>query len=239
MTPQPPAKCGRGAWTSFGGLLPNAGGAYYRLATAGTTEQQVGSQWVLGTDRSDSARAVNRGVAAIQKLVGLSGTAVDGWYGPNTDRAVLAAQAKVGVLADGIVGRVTMRALLLPMLMDQANRKGVALKYLGGIVVHESALDPGAVGYSTPDDKGLVQLNLPSHPEFTYDQAFDPWVSIPWAANQLRTVHDKYALASKADPWLVAILWHNSPANAVKLAQTGQYPSDQAKQYVQDVIAAW
>jgi hypothetical protein len=236
-TPQPPAGKGRGAWTRFGGLLPDSGSSYYRLAKNG--EQAVGSAWVTGEDHGDSARAVNRGVAVIQRLSGLTGAAVDGWFGPQTDKAVRAAQASAKVTSDGIVGRVTMRALLLPLLTDQAMRKAVQLKYLGGIVVAESELDPGAVGYDTPDDKGLVQINLPAHPEFTYEQAFDHTVTIPWVANELRTMHDAYVSISKADPWLVAILWHNNPTNAVKLAKTGEYPTDQAKRYVQSVLAAW
>lgn len=236
-TPQPPAGKGRGAWTRFGGLLLDSGSSFYRLAKTG--EQEVGSAWVTGQDRSDSARAVNLGVAAIQRLCGLTGSAVDGWFGTQTDRAVREAQTKAKVVSDGIVGRVTMRALLLPLLLDQVQRKAVPLKYLGGILVAESEGDPGAVGFDTPDDKGLVQIRLPAHPEFTYAQAFDPWVSIPFAAGSLRTTHDAYASTSKADPWLVAVLWHNNPANAVSLARTGQYPTDQAKRYVQSVLAAW
>jgi hypothetical protein len=80
-TPQPPAGKGRGAWTRFGGLLPDSGSSYYRLAKNG--EQAVGSAWVTGEDHGDSARAVNRGVAVIQRLSGLTGAAVDGWFGPH------------------------------------------------------------------------------------------------------------------------------------------------------------
>jgi hypothetical protein len=112
------------------------------------------------------------------------------------------------------------------------------VRYLGGLVLVESEMDPGAVGYNTPNDKGLVQFNLKAHPEIGYDQAFDPGFSIPWAANELREIHDKY-VSAKADPWMVAILWHNSPANAVALARTGQYPTNQAREYVQAVLAAW
>jgi peptidoglycan hydrolase-like protein with peptidoglycan-binding domain len=87
-----PDEKGRGAWTRTGGLLSDNGtGAYYRLAKTGET--QVGSAWVQGTDKSDAARAVNAGTKALQVLCGLTGSAADGWYGPQTDKAVRAAQS--------------------------------------------------------------------------------------------------------------------------------------------------
>lgn len=237
LTPAPPAGKGRGAWTRYGGLLPDNGrGAYYRL-NAGN-ERPVGSHWVTGEDRSDHARAVNRGVAAIQTLAGLTGADVDGWYGKDTDKAVRAAQSAAKVAADGIVGPTTMRAWLTPLLTQAAGGFGVPLRWLGGICALESNLDPGAVGYETPDDKGLVQIRLPAHPDVTYDQVFDPLYAIWWAAREMCDTYDWYPDA-KADRWAVAALWHNSPRNAQVLARTGQYPTAQAADYVKKVSTAW
>src|SRR5436309_7624012 len=96
-TPDPK---GRGAWTRTGGLLPSApGGAgttgYYRLSAPG--EKAVGAAYALGIATTDAERAVNFGVRAIQKLCGLTGADLDGWYGTVTDRAVRATQSRLGV----------------------------------------------------------------------------------------------------------------------------------------------
>jgi hypothetical protein len=106
----------------------------------------------------------------------------------------------------------------------------VQLKYLGGIVVAESELDPGAVGYDTPDDKGLVQINLPAHPEFTYDQAFDHTVHDPVGgeraahhARRLRLDQQGRPLAGR-DP-----VAQQPDERGEALAKTGEYPTDQAK----------
>lgn len=238
-----PDKQGRGAWTRTGGLLSDNGtGAYYRLNKVG--EPPVGSTWAQGVDTSDAARAVNAGTKALQVLCGLAGADADGWYGPQTDKAVRAAQARLGLTVDGIAGARTLRALLTPGITVAANNNGIPLRYLGGIFAHESLLDPAAVGYTTPDDHGLPQINLaafgPTSGEYvTYEQAMDPSFSIPWTAKRVRAKYNEWVGKTSADPWEVAILNHNSPYNALRLAKTGVYPTGQAQQYVSAVLAAW
>jgi peptidoglycan hydrolase-like protein with peptidoglycan-binding domain len=177
MTYTPDAK-GRGAWTRTGGLLSDNGtGAYYRLSKTG--EKPVGSAWVDKSDTSDAAHAVNAGTKALQVLVGITGADLDGWYGPQTDKAVRAAQTRLGLTVDGIVGARTMRALLTPGITAAATANKIPLRYFGGILVHESLLDPAAVGYTTPNDHGLPQINLDAFDEesteyISYDRRWTP-----------------------------------------------------------------
>jgi len=234
---------GRGAWTRLGGLLPSkpgGQGAYYRLAAAG--EERVGSHWGRRATIDyvgDDHRAVNLAVKAIQTLAGMPVEQRDGDFGPLTDRAVRAAQTKANVTADGIVGRGTMRAWLTPLIRTTATAYGVPEQWLGGIAAHESSLDPGAVGYTTPDDKGLVQIRLTAHPTVTWDQAFDPAYALSFAARDLRAIHDRWAGKTTVDAWQVACLSHNSPTRARQYATTGQWPTTQARTYVEKVSAAW
>lgn len=244
----PDAK-GRGAWTRIGGLLPAKPGqsgsaGYYRLSASG--EEPVGAAYVEGTATTDAERAVNRGVRAIQMLCGLTGANADGWFGTMTNTVVRSAQQRLGIEIDGIVGSGTMRALLTKALTATASANGVPLKYLGGLIKVESLFDPAAVGYSTPADHGLPQINLAafsatSTEPISYDQALDPAFSIPWTAKRMRATYDRWngQAAAGVDPWEVAILNHNSPYNALRLAKTGAYPSAQSQQYVLHVMAAW
>jgi peptidoglycan hydrolase-like protein with peptidoglycan-binding domain len=246
MTFTPDTK-GRGAWTRTGGLLPDPPGGtggigYYRLAITG--EAPVGSTWARGSDTSDAAHAVNAGTRALQVLLGITGADVDGWFGPQTDRAVRAAQTRLGLIVDGIAGPATLRKLLTPGITAAATATRVPTKVLGGIATHESMLDPAAVGYTTPHDHGLMQINLDAFDEdsaehITYEQAMDPNFSIPWTARRIRGQYDQWVGKTTADPWEVAILYHNSPYNSLRLAKSGVYPSTQAQQYVASVLSAW
>jgi hypothetical protein len=239
ITPDVP---GRGAWTLKGGLLKmtptsRSAAGFYRLAVG--TETQIGSAYVRGKDTSDSARSVQLGVLAIQKLAGLAGPSLDGWYGKATDVAVRAMQDAVDVTADGIVGPATMRAALSHLVYDIAEEYAVPAPYLGGIAAHESGFDPGAVGVNG-FDHGLVQINLDAHAaSVSIEDALDPEYALRWAARELRATHDRWSGRTRYDLWKIAILNHNSPLNAQRLAQTGKYPTEQAASYVASVLTAW
>ncbi len=235
---------GRGAWRLNGGLLPGKPGStskagYYRLAALG--EKFVGMVWATGADTSHDAYCVHLGVKAIQQLVGVE---ADGWFGHDTHREVIAAQRRLGVDADGIVGRGTMRALLAPLVQSAASANQVPEKVLGGIMVHESALDPAAVGVNG-QDHGLVQINLAAHgAQVDLEDALDPEYALHWAAEDLWMVYRTWATRTKADPWDIAIASHNSPLLAKKWAVSGVPPvvttrPFQIEEYVQKVRAAW
>lgn len=235
---------GRGAWRRLGGLLPDppksAGSVgYYRLNVG--SEIPVGSAWLRRTDVTHHAEAVHLGVRAIQRLVGAT---QDGWFGMETAGKVVAQQKKLGLGRDGIVGPTTMRALLLPVIMQIAAITGVPVPILGGLLVHESALDPAAVGVNG-EDHGLAQINLAAHRDtVTLWDAMDPEYAIHWTAEDLAQEHDTWENRTTADPWKIAIAHHNSPLLARRWAKTGVPPVVtgrvfQIEEYVNNVLAAW
>lgn len=245
LTPDVP---GRGAWRRTGGLLPAKPGAagdfgYYRAAALG--EVWVGAPWVTGADRSHTARVVNLGVRAIQRAVGLTGRDVDGWFGPRTGERAKAAQKAAGVTADGIVGPVTMRALLRHRIETEAMRWNIPIPILGGLLVFESGLDPAAVG-TNGWDTGIAQINLNVHgDEITLEEALDPATAIDWTTGNLTNAYARWlGNTHGADPWDVAIAYHNSPARAAEWARDGEPPvvpgrSIQIADYVAAVRDAW
>lgn len=240
----PPQAKGRGAWTRTGGLLPGKPGGkgttgYYRSSTS--AEQMVGSAWFSGYDTSDNAHAVWFGVQVVQGFAGLQGKAQDGLFGPMTFAAVVRLQKQLQVAPDGIVGPTTMKAALAPLITVTAGAGGVPPKLLGGIVAVESQFDPAAVGYDTPADHGLVQINLRAHVAISLVQAMDPMYALTWAANTLGKAFARFDAShhKDADPWLAAVLNHNSPRNAKLYATTGLFPTVQAQTYVERVVSAW
>jgi hypothetical protein len=139
----------------------------------------------------------------------------------------------------------TMAVNLTPVLQDQAIDFQVPLLILGGLMVLESALDPGAVGVNGVDS-GLVQINRgpTAHPEVTPADAFDPAYAAAWTAEQLRGVHDQWADKTDADPWDIAIAAHNSPVLATQWARASVPPRVpgrviQIEDYVIKVRTGW
>lgn len=246
FTPDPP---GRGAWTVRGGLLPGTPGSaslhgYYRLAVAG--EVPVGSLVVSGADTDDAHESVWAGVKALQaqtNLVTGSPITVDGWFGPATDKAVRAAQTKLKIGVDGVVGQQTTRALFTPIVNSLCSAHAIPVDVLGGIAALESSLDPGAVGVNGYDH-GLVQINLQAHPEVTWDQAMSPSFAFSFTADEVTSVHAQWVGKTKADPWDIAVAHHNSPLLAEEWAETGVAPvvsgrSIQIADYVRKARSAW
>lgn len=242
MVPYPSP--GRGAWRLTGGLLTAKPGGtgkvgYYRLNVG--TESPIGSAWLTHQDTSHHAEAVSLGVMAIQRLVGAS---PDGWYGPETHSKVFMAQVRWGVEADSILGPATMRVALDELVSDCASATDVPVQVLGGIIAHESLLDPGAVG-SNGLDHGLAQINLGVHqPQVTLANAMDPGYALHWTGEDLAMVHEQWDGKTTADPWDIAIAHHNSPLLAKRWAIAGVAPVVpgrlfQIEEYVHRVRAAW
>ncbi len=235
---------GRGAWRTTGGLLPAKPGStskmgYYRLAAKG--EKPVGSGFASGSDTSHDAQCVHLGVKAIQSLVGAE---PDGWFGPRTHDLVCEAQKRWKVDIDGIVGKATMRAGLSSLITEVATQNKVPVYVLGGILTHESGLDPAAVGVNG-QDHGLAQINLAVHGgEVTLERALDYDYAIRWTAEDLWMVYRAWAGKTKADPWAIAVAHHNSPLLSRKWAAAGSPPyvegrDFQIEEYVTKVFAAW
>jgi peptidoglycan hydrolase-like protein with peptidoglycan-binding domain len=204
-----------------------------------------GVSWGLALCDTQDKWAVNRAVLATQKLLGLNGFPVQyssapGVFGPLTEASTLAFQAKFVAPADGIVGPNTTRGLLRKFIADQERDNGIPNRYLWGQIGAETSWDLGCVGYYTPLDVGICQMNLYYNASMSPDQATDPLYVIPISAKRLRTRYNEYlALTTdKNRAWEAAILSHNSPVRARAYAKTGVYPTDQAADYVSKVLAA-
>jgi len=67
-----------------------------------------------------------------------------------------------------------------------ANQEGVDPDLMIRIAFCESSFRPFIVGEVNSDDRGLYQLSRTYHPEVSDEQAFDPWWSARWTANEIK-----------------------------------------------------
>lgn len=233
---------GRGAWTKIGGTTP-----YYELH-----RPRVGSQALKDGNidpYTETYAAVTYGVAAIQsRLIELGYDCdVTGKYTRNTKRAVKKFQEARGLVRDGVVGSQTCQALFRELIQDLASLKKVDPGMVYGIIYQESLFDPGAVGYSTPSDKGLAQFNCSEGNNttwwkrqkdvFTVEDAFD----YKWAITELvnRLAYSKRKFAGKGADLRnrCMIAQHNSPLWAQQWFESGQAPNTFIAGYVEKVLA--
>lgn len=234
---------GRGAWTHIGGTTP-----YYEL-TRPRVGHAVLSNPALDPD-SYAERAVNYGVRAIQHRLndlGLADLTVTGNFGRGTRKGVKAFQASVGLTTDGVVGPTTAKALFRPCLIAKAEARKVDPALAFGIVSVESVFDPGAVGYSTPGDKGFAQFNTTAgnnttwwnkNPvEFTVENAFDHIWAFTELANRLAWAKTEFSGKGTQLRRECMILQHNSPKAAYDHF-AGYDITPEAQSYLSNVLSA-
>lgn len=185
---------GRGAWpeAGIGGTLDLTGtraGSYYRAPAMSPGMAMPGLVGALAVRTSGTCTmnhyAVYTAVKALQSAFGLSGAAVDGIFGRGTDLAARVYQGAHGLVVDGIIGPATSRSLFVPLVARTAADLTAGATLLGqqlvrGHIGTESQWDAGAVGYTTPDDLGLGQINAPSHPSMTRDECLTPKNAVAW-----------------------------------------------------------
>jgi hypothetical protein len=220
------ADLGRGAWTTNGmsnGTLTR----YYEYRTS--------PGWVMqGSEptKGPAFQAVNFAIQAIQirchdlLFPTTVATGIDGVFGSKTAAAVRAAQLRLGLTSDGIIGPNTTKALWRPLLVTKGK---ITSTIQCGLVGQESAWDPAAIGFYTPQDTGLVQINRNAHPEVTLAQAFDPRFAFPWMVSYLTQALVKYPLLD------AAIASYNSPRSAAAWQLNGRPPNSTIALYVQHV----
>lgn len=73
---------------------------------------------------------------------------------------------------------------LAKLIVTSAEESEVDPSLLAALLFQESSYDIGATNPESPD-YGIAQINLPSHPGVTKEQAFDPKFAIPFAAKKL------------------------------------------------------
>lgn len=100
-------------------------------------------------------------------------------------------QKAQGLKVDGQVGPTTAKALFHARVSFIEEQYALTPGTLGKLITLESAWDPVAIGYSDPDDHGLVQINLRIHSDITVGQAFDPGFSVDWAARYMSQAQDR------------------------------------------------
>lgn len=121
---------------------------------------------------------------------------------------------------------------LLEWAQISAQRHGVPLNLLYGIIQHESGWNPTAVG--GVGEYGLAQIYTTSTGgpwPISKSQAFNPIFSLEWTAQKLSERFQQYGR------WDAAVLAHNWPVAAQHLAQTGTFMADKAQKYVGSVMS--
>lgn len=243
---------GRGAWTGSG--MPYRD---YRYRINKTDEKRLGTQ----AEASLDAWAVSAGTNAIhERLVDLNimlptGPGEKGVYGPRTEEAVRTFQSKnrdpdgnQPLTTDGTVGRSDARALFTPLVRAAQVLYDIPDNLLVGEVNHESRLDPGAIGYyiyygTDSDyrgvDRAMFQINSEANNQVTWTQAFDPAFAADWSGKRMRDYYNRYSTQypkqSRDVLWDAAVLAHNNPSAAQKLAKNGYYSTPTAASYVTSV----
>ncbi len=233
---------GRGGWTRWGMPDNNRDGVgdtrYYdfELGTYKVGQSGAGypgtwkgdTVWIDGNQDAFDDFAVNRGVMQIQERINRLGfwpaLKVDGILSLVTDFALGWAQGvKLGVKVDGVAGPTTCVRLFWPAVRAQTfyvlTDNKVApygekiARWVAGIAQHESNWDPGAVGFGTPQDLGLMQINGAYNPTITADDRFNYKLAFQYAAKRLDTdLHRsgytdrlaicRYGYPSTAERWL-------------------------------------
>jgi soluble lytic murein transglycosylase-like protein len=121
-------------------------------------------------------------------------------------------QAARGLIADGIVGPITARVLFRKRLASTESQLGIPDNLLAKLVNLESNDDPVAEGTSDPNDEGIAQINLPSHPDVSESSAHDPAFAIPWAGRYLKGLFT----ATGGKDWDGALVAYNAGTDLAK-----------------------
>lgn len=200
---------GRGAWTKGANNLDGTkDGPYFRSSVG--TRPRIGLD--VARKARDSVQhnvhindyAIWRGAMEIQRELRRLGAVidVDGIWGPATDKALRDWQRRVKtdwrgrtMKIDGIYGQQTSRTMWEPRLKSYIRNRAnqfafmpsddnieMLVDYTNATVVLESGWDISAVGWSTPRDLGLCQINTSAH-NISLENVFNPNHAFPFKIN--------------------------------------------------------
>jgi hypothetical protein len=237
-------KPGRGAWSTASRSL--IAGDYLRIRPTSTSavgyirapqgaEAMIGHAYVANLDRRYPFEVIHEGLKVLQALVSAE---PDGLWGEKSAESAMAVQQRLGLTADGIVGPVTMKALLASHVRVAADNWGISRADLGGIMNHESSCDLAAVGSLDGTDTGPLQINRAAH-DVSVANAVSPDFSLDFTGEEMHKFITKWS--PKVGATLAAtgaVANHNSPAQAKIWMETGKPPVAWIAQYVVDARAA-
>lgn len=106
-------------------------------------------------------------------------------FGSAMRNRTVAFQEHNGLTPDGIIGPTTARFLFRKYTFADEAAENIPNHLLGRLGFTESSHDPVAQGFEDPEDEGWAQINLPSHPQVTREQAWTPSFAIPFAGTLL------------------------------------------------------
>ena len=109
------------------------------------------------------------------------------FFGDAIDTRLKEFQQSAGLVADGVLGPMTGRALAKKRKQDVGTAKRVPDDRLCKLISLESANDPVAQGTADPEDEGFAQIHMPFHADVTLQQAWSPAFACGWAADYLNT----------------------------------------------------
>lgn len=228
----PSVTTGRGAWST---VAKGNRSRYYEYI-AGTPLDGA------NPTKDVNFQAVNLGVKAIQNRINAfdysPALVADGYLGSKSRAGIIWVQQRLGLVADGQAGPATCRALWRDLVGWFSAMRSAPASHVWGIMLVESMGDPGAVGYNTPSDRGLVQVNLVAHSNITPEQAFDPAFAIDYAAKRVGDARSKYGGKGADLQTKCSIAQHNAPAWAKQWYDTGQPPNEKIAAYVEKVLTS-
>ena len=231
MTAALPDK-GRGAFTPTG---KDNGSRWYEYIKGAPLDGALSS-------KDTNYLAVNLGVKAIQDRINSYGYSPklvsDGYLGPKTSEAIKWIQRKLHLSDDGQAGPRTCQALWRDLVAWYAGWYGCPADQLWGMTHRESGFDPGAVGYTTPSDRGLCQINLVAHPSVSPSDAHDPWFALNYTAQRFAAGRAQFSGKGFELQRDCAIAQHNSPVAATSWYVNGTPPNSQIEAYVAGVLKA-
>jgi hypothetical protein len=142
---------------------------------------------------------------------------------------------------DGVVGPLTAHSLFRKRALAMETLYRIEATLLCKMRTLESADDPACLSQDG-NDRGLMQINRPAHPQVADSQAYDPAFAMDWAARYLVTAYNMFSAEhpdySRRALWDMACASYNVGTGGARTwDKAGRPPSSTASTYVRVVRA--